>query len=498
MRFGGSCGNCVSGVNNGAPPMTVTADFNSNGTTTDVGDTRTFFSAYFVLDITDPEQDPKLLWVFTDSGLGLTTGAPAVVRVNPLGDTKTDNTNANWVVIFGSGTTGYTGNSTQLAKFFAVDLVTGPTYNAGTGAFTGPAYWACSVGGVCDGNSFLGDIITVDSNLDYRVDVIYAGSTMTNSSSPPAYIGKMYHLATGAMSSTGTPTNLSTWGIASATSSRIPTVLLATFTCGPSPCTGSTLVGPITSGASVSGDNNNNIWVFFGTGRFFSQSDKSNVDPQYYFGVKDPVANTTSCTESTTTSCQKNNLLDVSNVSVCVPGVGTCTTTNQVTGIAGITDYSSLVNKITNATTPALNMDGWFITFPTAGERSLSRSIVLGGMVFFTTFTPDDDICSAGGNGNLYSLYYLTGGAYSQSTIGTSPIGTNENINRSLSLGNGLPSQMAVQIGAEGTGVAGGASTAGCTGRLTGYIQSSTGVLGQFCGQTALGPWSRLISWREL
>jgi hypothetical protein len=61
-----------------------------------------------------------------------------------------------------------------------------------------------------------------------------------------------------------------------------------------------------------------------------------------------------------------------------------------------------------------------------------------------------------------------------------------------------LPSQMAVQIGSEGTGVSGGASTAGCTGRLTGYIQSSTGVLGQFCGQTALGPWSRLISWREL
>jgi len=498
MRFGGSCGNCVSGVNNGGPPMTVTADFNSNGTTTDAGDTRSFYSAYFVLDITDPEQDPKLLWVFTDSGLGLTTGAPAVVRVNPLGDTKTDNTNAHWVVIFGSGTTGYTGNSTQVAKFFAVDLVTGPTYNAGTGAFTGQAYWACSVGGVCDSNSFMGDIITVDSNLDYRVDVIYAGSAMTNSSSPPAYIGKMYHLATGATSSTGTPTNFSTWGIASATSSRIPTVLLATFTCGPTPCTGSTLAGPITSGASVSSDNNNNIWVFFGTGRFFSQSDKSNVDPQYYFGVKDPVANSSSCIEITTTSCQKNNLLDVSNVSVCLTGVGTCTTTNQVTGIAGITDYSSLVNKITNATTPSLNMDGWFLTFPVAGERSLSRSIVLGGMVFFTTFTPDNDICSAGGNGNLYSLYYLTGGAYSQSTIGTSPVGTNENINRSIALGIGLPSQMAVQIGAQGTGVAGGASTAGCTGHLTGYIQSSTGVLGQFCGQTALGPWSRLISWRDL
>jgi Tfp pilus tip-associated adhesin PilY1 len=119
-------------------------------------------------------------------------------------------------------------------------------------------------------------------------------------------------------------------------------------------------------------------------------------------------------------------------------------------------------------------------------------------MVFFTTFTPDNDICSAGGTGNLYSLYYLTGGAYSQSTIGTSPSGANMTISRSISLGNGLPSQMAVQIGAQGTGTAGGASSSGCTGHLTGYIQSSTGVLGQVCGNTALGPWSRLISWREL
>ena len=74
FRMGGSCGACTAA--SGAPPMTVTADFGS-GT-----QTRTFYSAYFVLDITNPEVSPKLLWVFTDSTLGLTTSYPAVVRTS--------------------------------------------------------------------------------------------------------------------------------------------------------------------------------------------------------------------------------------------------------------------------------------------------------------------------------------------------------------------------------------------------------------------------------
>src|SRR2546425_12504217 len=45
-------------------------------------------------------------------------------------------------------------------------------------------------------NSFLADVISLDSNLDYRVDVMYAGTVMTNSASPPTFIGKMYRLTT--------------------------------------------------------------------------------------------------------------------------------------------------------------------------------------------------------------------------------------------------------------------------------------------------------------
>src|SRR5207244_7299415 len=84
-----------------------------NGTTTDTGngtsgsDYRVFLSSYFVLDITNPEKEPTLLWVFRDDDLGLTTVQPSIVRTNPSTDATTSSTNERWLAIFGSGPTHY-------------------------------------------------------------------------------------------------------------------------------------------------------------------------------------------------------------------------------------------------------------------------------------------------------------------------------------------------------------------------------------------------------
>ncbi len=501
MRFGGSCGACSSSGNNGGPPMTVTADFGS-GT-----QTRAFYSSYFVLDVTDPEQDPVLLWTFTDATLGLTASFPTVARVSPIADTKTDNTNAKWVAVFGSGPTGYIGNSTQVAKFFVVDLALGPTYNSDqTSGTAGQS--SCSTSSPCvvanttssparvrafstgDSNSFMGDIIALDANQDFRVDVIYAGSDIMGTT--PAFVGKMYRLTTTAQSATGTPTDLATWGINSG-GARVPTALLANFSCSTSGCTGSTKVGPITMAATVSQDTTNNIWVFFGTGRFFSTDDKINTDAQYFFGVKDDCALNSSCEQ--TTGPQRNNLVDVSSSAVCNP----CATgTNQLSGVSvGGTSISTVAELGSNIQSTQ-NLNGWFTTLPTSGERALSSPTILGGTVFFTTFVPTADICVATGSGNLYALYYLTGTPYSSSTIGTTVSGGSTMIGRSIALGTGLPSQMAVQVGAQGSGSSGASSNSGCVGRVTGYIQASTGMLGQVCGKPALSVWSRIVSWRDL
>jgi type IV pilus assembly protein PilY1 len=165
-----------------------------------------------------------------------------------------------------------------------------------------------------------------------------------------------------------------------------------------------------------------------------------------------------------------------------------------VTGLTGVTTFSG--TGTTTLEGMVQSKQGWFVTFPVAGERDLSSPTILGGTVFFTTFVPINDICTASGDGNLYALYYLTGSAYKQSTIGTTSGGAN--VAKTISLGTGLPSQMAVQIGAQGSGSSGASSSAGCAGRVTGYIQASTGVLGSLCGTPALSVWSRMVSWRDM
>jgi type IV pilus assembly protein PilY1 len=463
MRFGGSCGNCTSST--GAPPMTYQADFNNDGT---VGATevRTFYSAYFVLDITDPEHDPVLIAIFEDPSLGLTTSYPAVLRVNPSGDAKTSNTNAKWFAIFGSGPTGYNGTTGQTSKMFAMELKSGSV-----GVITPFS--------TSDANSFMGDLITVDNNLDYRVDVSYGGNVISNGAGAPKWFGTMYRLTTASGSTTATG-----WGY-----SQAPTTLLSNY-CGAT-CGTTTRIGPITAAATVTVDDSNHLWVYFGTGRFFDSNDKTNTDVQSFYGVKDPVL-TGGCSETSITSCAQNDLLDVSSAQICI----TCA--SMVSGVSNSgTAITSFDSGATSLVGTIQGKHGWRVGLTTSGERALSAPVIIGGSVFFTSFTPSTDICAITGNGSLYGLYYLTGTAYKESTIGTSSSGGNTISSNKIDLGTGLPSQMAVHLGAQGTGSSGSAGVTGCTGGLTGIIQTSTGALNQVCGKPALSSWSRYISWNN-
>jgi type IV pilus assembly protein PilY1 len=461
FRMGGSCGACTAGT--GAPPMTVTADFGSGV------QTRTFYSAYFAVDITNPDQNPKLLWVFTDPTLGLATSYPAVLRVNPSADPKTANTNAKWLMTVGSGPTAYNGSSVQPGKIFAFNLATGPDVgNSLVSTFS-----------TSDANAFMGDLISLDADLDFRVDASYLGNVINNGGSP-AWAGKLYRLTTGG----GSP-DLTMWGISSG-ADRVPTALLTSF-----PSSGSTKVGPIAAAPTVTMDESSKLWVFFGTGRFYSTVDIGNTDTQYFIGVKDPVM-TGVCVQATVTNCERPNLLDVSAATVCVVCTG-----DQVTGVTGVT--SLLGSSPSTLQGMVQSMDGWVTALPALRERALVSPTLLGGIIFFTTFVPIDDLCAASGSGNLYALFYLTGSAYKEAVIGTSASGSDTIVNRSIGLGTaGMASSMAVHVGGQGTGGPGAGSGSGCTGRVTGFIQSSTGTLSQFCVNPAQAMWSRYLSWVSL
>ena len=542
FRLGGSCNACTSGK---GTPRVVQADFNYDGDTTDTGDGasggssknsdyRVFLSSYFVLDITNPEKEPRLLWVFRDDDLGLTTASPAVLRVNPSGDAKTSSTNEKWYVVFGTGPTHHDGFSTQGAQTFVVDLKLGPVYsdiNKTTGGAKSkgkkagqpcPTTLPCmsSDSGVGSravrvfdtgvNSAFMGDAVTVDFDLDFRTEVVYAGSmicngTATSTGCPgtgPVWKGAVWRLTTN--SGDTDPDN---WGIVSGPN-RAPAKLISTFAVAvsSSTCTNSSSattcnVGPISTAPALTLDDTHNLWLFFGTGRLYSAGDKGSlgVDIQHFFGVKDSFMTLGSPAQTT----ERNNLFNSSNVVTCA----TCASGGNVSTSGSTTSFTTGFSSGSGNLISLINGDGWFTTFNdcstgscalTQGERNLSSSTLIGGTVFFTTFIPQGDMCLGAGTGQLYAVYFLTGGPYTASAIGTATSGSDKLARKSISLGQGLPSQMSIQIGAQGTGAEGTASSAGCSGRVTSFIQSSTGVLGQTCGAPALPVWSRMVSWRDL
>ena len=475
FRMGGSCGACAAAT--GAPTMTV----NISGTS------RNFYTAYFVLDVTDPEVAPKLLWSFSSSDLGLSTSYPSVVRTSPSADAKSDHTNAKWYVVFGSGVTGYGGEAKQASKLFAVNLITGP--GAANSLVTPMPV------GTSDGfkKSFMADPITLDQNLDYRSDTVYVGRTIDpndsngTESARGIWSGKMNRLTMGTCASA--PCSTSTWGIANGANRR-PTEILDTF-----PSTNTTYMGPIVSAPTVTLDDAGKTWIFFGTGRYFSTTDKTNADTQFFFGVKDSVMSGT-CVQTDATNCLDDDLVNVSSAQVCVVGVGTCGgVTAQVTGVTGVTTFAS-----GSGTTSLIGMvqskDGWYTTLPAARERVLVNPTLIGGIAFFPSFIPDGNICAATGSSNLYALFYLTGSAPTESIIGTTSSGSNQIINRSMSLGTGLAAQMAIHLGSQGSGAGGGAGAgSGCQSGVGGFINTSSGNIAQSCANLALSVRSRYVAW---
>jgi type IV pilus assembly protein PilY1 len=458
FRMGGSCGQCAAG--SGAPPMTVTIG----------GTPRTFYSAYFVLDVTNPEVNPKLLWSFSDSALGLTTSYPAVVRMNPMTDASIDPTNEKWSVIFGSGPNGYQADlpssPSQTAKLYTVDLKFGPIAAAGGSVTTMP---------IGSWRSFMGHVVAVDKDLDWRTDVAYATRTIHDGSLP--WRGKMYRLK---MSCAAAPCTPATWGIANG-ANRTPTEVIDTFFDATTSTTRE--VGPSASALSVTIDDANLLWVFFGTGRYFGNADKVDNNIQRLYGIKDSVVNGM-CTETSTTSCWDNDLVDVTNAVVCLICSGSTTQVTDPTN-PGVTSFngsgtSSMVGLVQSK-------DGWRVTLPGpvtvagvnyAAERSVVNPTLIGGTIFFPTFAPTNDFCASDGNSYLYALFYKTGTASTAPVVGTSVSGGNTNVTTRVNLGVGLASSGTMHLGEQAT-----YNNQGSTGAA---IQTST---------TLTGYYSRFVSW---
>ena len=400
----------------------IKVDLNGNGLTTDAGEDR-FRSAYFALDITNPEATPTLLWVYKESDLGFTTGWPAVMRFNT-------STGSAWYTVFGSGPLTYKGErdaASATNKFASTASEYGKIYviNLKTGALVTKMATDST-----DRYAFMGDPVVYDLPRNNVSDIFYIGKTYYSAG---AWVGKMLRLVT---YGSDDPIN---WKLSVLLDPQKPVLVKATATK----------------------DKAGRLWIYFGTGRYFSSgttSDQTDTSAQAMYAVKETSAN--GCWNNTTgdwkaicPTIAAADLLDVTNVSVAVGGAVTCTS-------CGATTLSGLADNVINSTTA--EKAGWVINL-TGGERVLHESTILGGIVAGTTFKPGSNVCAPQGTNALYAMYYETGTAFSASVIGV----TGTTVDRKKDLGVGVASKVNVVV-SDST--------------VTGFVQSSTGEIVQIKG----------------
>ena len=160
----------------------------------------------------------------------------------------------------------------------------------------------------------------------------------------------------------------------------------------------------INTALSVARDDKGRVWVYFGTGRFWGVLDREAPYFSYqnaFYGIKEPVNSAGDLTYGTV-AAKATSLKNVTSVQI----------TDQ-----DETSFITLMSDIEQ------NYSGWYRNFATTGERNLGQSAVLGDVVTFSTFVPDNNLCASEGESYMYALHYKTGTAYWKGVL-KSPGGT--------------------------------------------------------------------------
>ena len=325
MRFGGA-------------PITA-ADPAAGGGWDPMTDERQFTSAYFVLDITDPERPPTLLGETTrttevdGSGnplfadLGFSTPMPTGIVMRDDGsNAEFDDGETKWYLVLGNGPTTIKGENDQQGKLAILPMkwLTGVEWSGGKPAIdysrrepfrvpnASPAADDYDAGGIVpieerdaggiliadsDGESFVSDLITADLDTAtevapdlgglYKSDAVYFGTVDGDGFTPDAIDssitrwlggGRAFRLVTREVGGDGyqSVSPPSDWTLKKLADAQ----------------------GPI-SGALSLGWDGSSYWIYYGTGRFLATEDKTDDTTQHFFGIREPLDNSCEFTWAT-------------------------------------------------------------------------------------------------------------------------------------------------------------------------------------------------------
>jgi type IV pilus assembly protein PilY1 len=150
---------------------------------------------------------------------------------------------------------------------------------------------------------------------------------------------------------------------------------------------------PITAPPAIAFDADGNLRIYFGTGAYLEESDKDNNTRNAFYCLVDKKQ-------------YPGNAND-----------GHYTGTDSLTGM--LQDLTTVITKYqfendldVSSQTKATDK-GWYIQLdiPSAypAERVLGKALVVSGVVFFTSFVPNQDVCGYGGDARLYAIDYVYG-----------------------------------------------------------------------------------------
>lgn len=338
-----------------------------------------FSSSIFVLDITNPIS-PSLKWEKSLEDNTLTLSFPAVVKVGDY-----------WYVVAGTGPKDPKGTSFKSAKIYFYNLSNGnliKTLNL-TGGISAQA---------------VGDIMPIDVDFDYSDDAIYFG-TYTETS------GNFFRISL--KSGSGYKS------ISALTDSDITMAV--------------NISRPIFGAPNFTKDELDRLWIYFGTGRFLGDQDKTISYTNYLVGYKD------ACWSGSCSSTY--NLSNFTNTT----SVQTQATVSEIRKICSCTDSSCGLVDVVYDTTPISSVQevttGWYYSLP--NEAIFSQPVIYAGIVDALSFKPPQDVCAYQGDTNLLVLYYKSGTAYPKpgllSTLATSGTQGIITIYSKVSLGKGVP-----------------------------------------------------------
>ena len=131
--------------------------------------------------------------------------------------------------------------------------------------------------------------------------------------------------------------------------------------------------------------------VFFGSGQYLVDADKTSTPDNYFYGVWD----------NGSSNLTRSNLVNQTLSTGTFAGIEFRLLSNNAV------DYSSGT------------VFGWSIELSDTGERIITNPVVRGEAVFFNSSVPTSDPCSTGGYGYRFAVDLATGGVPDSPTFDT-------------------------------------------------------------------------------